>query len=370
MPGQAGLDDLLSRITDQRIPPSYDNQSKTWAVNSTVTSGVPSVWWTGANNYDWRSNRGSFNSPPDLHGRMKTVTGTTPQGIAPTVYYAKPEWGSETTDDPYELNLGPSAAINGWMGDPNRNGIMPVYDNIYSTAELEPVLRPYDSDTFRLPLRLSATLGVFAEEARFRTTTSSWDTTAITGTAAANLQSWLRQTGTSGTFVSGTSPISGTLGGEALRGERFDLNRPLTSQKPANYDPNDLYYVQRQAYFKDLYTLLCAILHPSGVILPAGKEKEYAQWAANVVEFRDADSTITPFEYDGNPLNGWTVDGNAADTNDATTAGGGVVWGAERPELLIMETSAWEDDKTGELFITLHRPWNAQAVATSGTVAG
>ena len=155
-----------------------------------------------------------------------------------------------------------------------------------------------------------------------------------------------------------------------MRGERFDLNRPLTSQKPANYDPNDLYYVQRQAYFKDLYTLLCAILHPSGVILPAGKEKEYAQWVANVVEFRDADSTITPFEYDGNPLDGWTVDGNASDTNDATTDGGGVVWGAERPELLIMETSAWEDDKTGELFITLHRPWNAQAVATTGTVAG
>jgi hypothetical protein len=369
MPGQAGLDDLLSKITDQRNPPSYDNQDKTWAVNSTITSGVPSEWWTGANNYNWSNTRGSYNSPPDLHGRMKrlAVPSTMPQGLAPSVYYAKPEWGSETTDDPYELELGNSAKVNGWMGDPNTNGIMPVYDNIYSTAELEPVLRPYDSDTFRLPLRLSATLGLFAEEARFRATTASWDSTAVTGTAAANLQSWLRSSGTN--FVSGTSPTSGTLGGEALRGERFDLNRPLTNLKPAQYDANDDYYLQRQAYFKDLYTLLCAILHPAGT-MPANKAKEYAQWAANVVEFRDADSTITPFEYDGNPLDGWSVDGNAETTNDATAASGGLAWGAERPELMIMETSAWEDDTTGELFIVLHRPWNAQAVATTGTVAG
>jgi len=367
MPGQAGLDDLLSKITDQRIAPSYNNQNKTWFVNAATTSGVPALWWTGSNSFNWNTYRTSYNSPPDLHGRMKRVAApaTTPQSISPSVFYAKPEWGSETIDDPYELELGQSAKVNGWMGDPNTNGIMPVYDNIYSTAELEPVLRPYDSDTFRLPLRLSATLGVFAEEARFRTTTSSWDTTAITGTAAANLQLWLRNSGSN--FVSGSSPITGTLGGEALRGERFDLNRPLTSQKPANYDPNDLYYVQRQAYFKDLYTLLCAVLHPAGTI-PPGKPQEYAQWAANVVEFRDADSTITPFEYDGNPLNGWTVDGNASDTNDATAAGGGVVWGAERPEVLITETSAWEDNTTGELFVVLHRPWNAVAFSTGTSI--
>jgi Tfp pilus assembly protein PilX len=374
MPGQVGLDDLLSKITDQRIPPSYNSQDKTWVIDTLTTPGVPALWWTGSNSFNWSNYRTSYNSPPDLHGRMKRVAvrSTTPQGIAPSVYYAKPEWGSETTDDPYEIELGHSAKVNGWMGDPNTNGIMPVYDNIYSTAELEPVLRPYDSDTFRLPLRLSATLGLFAEEARFRVTTSSWDTTAITGTAAANLQSWLRRSGSTGGFVSGTSPTSGTLGGEVLRGERFDLNRPLTSVKPPQYDPNHLYYVQRQAYFKDLYTLLCAILHPSGAI-PTGKPQEYAQWAANVVEFRDADSTITPFEFDGNPVDGWGVDGDATTTNDATSASGGIVWGAERPEILIMETSAWESitasSTTGELFITLHRPWNAAALSGSGTVA-
>ena len=35
-----------------------------------------------------------------------------------------------------------------------------------------------------------------------------------------------------------------------------------------------------------------------------------AQWAINVVDFRDADSIMTPFEYDANPYNGWITDGN------------------------------------------------------------
>ena len=35
-----------------------------------------------------------------------------------------------------------------------------------------------------------------------------------------------------------------------------------------------------------------------------------AQWAINVVDFRDPDSIMTPFEVDLNPFNGWDVDGN------------------------------------------------------------
>jgi hypothetical protein len=112
-----------------------------------------------------------------------------------------------------------------------------------------------------------------------------------------------------------------------------------------------------------------------------------AQWAINVVDFRDVDSIMTPFEYDENPFNGWNVDGNIA-----TDEGGDrkVVWGCERPELLITETLAFHDRRTedlgtdddtskktndpmmpdddydqrlrprGSLFIELHNPWSGQ----------
>lgn len=361
LPGNAATDDLLSQINDQRRPPRYDEQKNQWAVNTAASDGVPVEWWDAAANYDYRNSRTSFNSPPDLHGRMKTLARpATGSGIAPRLFYAKAEWGNETQDDPYELELGATAARNGWLADPNTNGFMPVYDNIFTMAELEPVLRPYDRDAFRLPLRLSATLGPLAEEARLRVTTDSWDTTAIAGKAAANIAQWIDACG--GSFKPATSPINGSLAGEVSRGECFDLNRPLTNDKPPSYDPNHPYYLQRQAYFKDLYTLICAVLHPTAAPSPA-KAKEYAQWAANVVEFRDADSTMTPFEYDADVLDGWTVDG------DATTPDGpAVIWGAERPELLIMQTSAWEDDKTGELFIVLHRPWNAEAHSNSASI--
>ena len=66
------------------------------------------------------------------------------------------------------------------------------------------------------------------------------------------------------------------------------------------------HYVQRQAFCKDLYTLLVA-LTPAGQF-NASKAADYAQWAVNVCDFRDADSTMTIFEYDLNPANGWDVD--------------------------------------------------------------
>jgi hypothetical protein len=361
LPGKAGDDDLVSQITDQRSPPSYDKNSKQWTVSGTGASGLPSGWWSGTAGQNWSALRGSYNSPPDLHGRMKTVTVKTNASITPRLGFSKIEWSGEAKDDPYELQLGPLATKNGWLADPNTSGVRPVYDNVYTVTELEAVLRPYDTDSFQLPLRLSATLGPLVEAARLKVTTTSWDTTAITGSAAANIARWIRTSGSS--FQPSKSPTSGSLGGEVARGERFDLNRPLTSDKPATYDPGALYYVQRQAYAKDLYTLLCALLHPSAPPSPS-KAKEYAQWAVNVVDFRDGDSTITPFDYDHNILDGWDADGDA-NTPDSS----GVVWGVERPEILIMQTSAWENDSTGELFVTLYRPWNAEAVSTSGTLA-
>ncbi len=69
-----------------------------------------------------------------------------------------------------------------------------------------------------------------------------------------------------------------------------------------------------------------------------------AQWAINVVDFRDPDSIMTPFEFDLNPWDGWQVDGRLT-TTDATTDRA-IVWGCERPELLLSENIAVHDRRT------------------------
>ena len=77
-----------------------------------------------------------------------------------------------------------------------------------------------------------------------------------------------------------------------------------------------------------------------------------AQWSINVVDFRDPDAMMTPFEYDENPFNGWECDGvlaAGADPLGVYVPDGPetkVVWGCERPELLITETIAAHDRRT------------------------
>jgi hypothetical protein len=103
--------------------------------------------------------------------------------------------------------------------------------------------------------------------------------------------------------------------------------------------------------------------------------RQVAQWAVNCADMRDPDSIQTAFEYDENPWDGWNVtnganvfpldgdcstDENYAMVRDLTAVGlpvsaptptaiaatlqtRGVVWGAERPELLITEGMAWHN---------------------------
>lgn len=82
----------------------------------------------------------------------------------------------------------------------------------------------------------------------------------------------------------------------------------------------------------------------------SGDEKEFnlAQWAVNAVDFRDADSIMTPFEFDLNPFNGWDVDGIIG-TGDDTHVERALVWGSERPELLITESLVYHDRRTEDL---------------------
>lgn len=101
----------------------------------------------------------------------------------------------------------------------------------------------------------------------------------------------------------------------------------------------------RELYARNLYILLMAISSPVDPTNPTAfpvvdsatadpdlhKARRIAQWAINVVDFRDKDAIMSRFAYDPTPLNG---DG----TWDTTAAN--VVWGVESPELIFSESLA------------------------------
>ncbi len=397
--------------------------------NVSANNGVPPLWWNTSNaSFNWLagqaglpSPRAIYSSPPDLHGRMKTLTrdrlwevaidlngdgdtndpGETPPGgasdkdgdgretygLVPRLAYAKPEWSTaanpaaETDGNPYEVQLSSVETKGGYLHAPSTDGTStasPMAGNPFTFGELEALLRPYDVDVNLLPPRLAAMLGTVAEQMRTRLTTESWDTTAITDGSAAG--AWRRITdaiqanvsATDAATLYGNSPREGILSGEIARGERFNLNRPLTGELQNQYNASDLYYVQRQAYFKDIYTLL-VLLDDDPTNLTAAELAKLAQYAANVVEFRDADSTMSPFEYDTDIFNGWDVDGDVT-TNDGGSERGDIIWGAERPEIVIASGVGWESSDGGdhgEIYISLHRPWHDKALAAVATqIAG
>ncbi|MEN6406974.1 MAG: hypothetical protein ABFC77_10945, partial [Thermoguttaceae bacterium] len=73
-----------------------------------------------------------------------------------------------------------------------------------------------------------------------------------------------------------------------------------------------------------------------------------AQWAVNVVDFKDRDSIMTPFIYNPTPFtsSGWDEATYHLGLPKADGSDTHVVWGCERPELLISETLAFHDRRT------------------------
>ena len=301
----------------------------------------------------------------DLQGRLQTFA-TPSGGPVPTLGYAKADTSSEFQDDPYEVQLDYDRRRTE-LNDPRTagRGPSPIPDNPFSPAELERVLRPYDDDTTRLPHRMAALLGSQAEGARFVVTSDSWDTASLLGDAAQRIYDYFAAIppallheqmpeGAWSAVVDGTRPPNNLLPAEFAAGLRMDVTRPVEGRRG-----------QRRLFFKDLYMAAVALSTLPGMNPSPDVAANCAQWAANVIEYQDADSTMSRYEYDIEPLDGWNVDGDPAtkDTDAAT------VWGAERPEVVITQTLAWEDSDTkqGELFVVLHHPWDARF---NGGVAG
>jgi hypothetical protein len=104
----------------------------------------------------------------------------------------------------------------------------------------------------------------------------------------------------------------------------------------------------RQIFARQLYCLLKLLVNSSFNVpvdvdgngqpgQPQDNSRFLAQWAVNVVDFRDSDSINTYFDYDPNPFDqdGWVPSQR--------------VWGVERPEILLSETIALHDRRTEDL---------------------
>ncbi|WP_254513328.1 hypothetical protein [Anatilimnocola floriformis] len=162
--------------------------------------------------------------------------------------------------------------------------------------------------------------------------------------------------GTNGSIPSGGNLPNGFSGIRGYHANSVDADNDGAQDGVAG-PTNDRGYA-RQVLARHLYCLMLALNGTGNTASPApganynppngpaggtspATARMFAQWAVNIVDFRDVDSIMTCFEYDTNPWNGWQVDGNPATTAGETERG--VVWGCEAPELVLTEGFAMHD---------------------------
>jgi len=315
------------------------------AVNQQTSTGTNAILntTTGGTDSIYTLTIAGSNAVADLKGQTRIyMTAPSAGQLTPTLNFYRPSWsgtaGSDSIDDPYETRLDSAAPR---FGDIRRPAVAAGAndDNPFTLAELERVLRANDPDAPQLPQRLASGLEDLAQRSRMTITTDSWDTPGLTGLAARQIEDFIAASGTSWGLA------SNVMSPDIAAGLRFNINRPVLSGTTA------VALAQQQEYCKGLYTLVRAL---GGISLSPA---EAAQWAANVLDFRDADAALTRFVYDTDLSNGWQI-----------TASSPVVYGAERPEVVITETAAWRDldSNQSQLFVNLHRP-AASAVLIAAT---
>lgn len=280
------------------------------------------------------------NSPTDLNVRMKMFNGPSTAGV-PTIYFYTPDrTANDFLESPYMLRLDVDGPRGQEIRRPTAKANAPTADNPFTLAELERVLRQFDGDAGTLPPRLAATLDDFAERSRVTVTTDSWDTPAMAGAAMTKIRDSMRQFAEPAVTIDSlargnkAANVYDTLSPDVSAGLRFDINRPLDHPAVST----SLIPSIKERYCRHVYSLLVALGQPAN--------QQTAQWAANVCDFRDPDSTMTRFRYDTNITDGWDVDDNVD------------VLGAERPEVVITETVAYP----GFLAVVLYHPWDAKVV--------
>jgi len=314
--------------------------------------GLPSVYKTGPSGYG---------SPPDVFGRQTVGMDQTGHPLW-TWGIVNGDHGSETIDDPYELDL----SINGSLG----------IDTPYTVAELEPVLRYFDLDRISLPQRLlndapQTLRDPLAVLNRTRVTTLSrravsWEVedpvAVLNRTRVTTLSSHISGLDAPWPDNAGPDNWAAILPFEFFFAQKMDLNRlwgtgrddpdvvtgnvngtvddpsESTAGQFRNDVPGDA--TPRQIYARHLYCLMLAAIDDYRFPFPEDlndserrklTKRRIAQWAVNVVDFRDPDGIMTPFPYDPEPFDegGWTPTS--------------IVWGLEYPDLIITEATAMHD---------------------------
>lgn len=327
----ASLGSAFPSVNQRRVPPlvgaihgrygpngvpgaNVDDSDAYQLTSGSATPGY-TTWVTGAN------------TVADLQGRLKIyMTGSS---SSPTLNFFSPATVSDYTDDPYESRFDEGAPR---FGSSRRNNVQSASqndDNPFTLGEMERILRANDADANQLPQRLAAGISDYAQRARMTITTDSWDTPAITGTAASQIESFIASfmVHQNQNAWSGSNTV---VSPDVAAGLRFNLNRPVSTD------------AERQEYCKGLYTLAIALD-------PTLDKDTAAQWAVNALDFRDSDSVFTKFSYDTTLSRsaGWQVP--PSPPNEA--------WGMERPELVIQ--SITNNSSTGKLDVTLFHPYRA-----------
>ncbi len=311
----------------------------------------------------------SYSTPLDIHGRFGYAYPSTgfpavmPSSDALTSTLTA-RLGGEATNSPYEMNFA-TRPFNS------------IADNPFNPSEMEYFLRPFDRDAEVLRNRLSEspTLGPALFNARNFITTESWEVPTAPGHLAQFLYEQMIANGV--TPTNATTELNEMFAIDIARGLRFNLNRPFGDGADDNAnlvvdDPLELATDQavahpnasavllqnpgtttndaRIAFARQLYVLAYMVARPTNRDLNRDgmvdvNDKHFlAQWVANIVDYRDADSINFGFEYDLNPYDGWGVDGDLATDEGAGVRG--FVWGAERPELLLTEAVGLHDRRT------------------------
>jgi len=278
--------------------------------------------------------------------RVELETSQNSRSAVPKMVYYCPDWTKAGyVDDPYELRLDDNAPRPASLRSSTSSATTPN-DNPFTLADLEGVLRQFDIDAPTVSPRLAVALDAASQRSRMLVTTDSWDTPGLTGAVATEINA----------YIKGLACDPGeVMSPDVLAGLRFDLNRPfMTGTAEA---------ASKEDFCKHLFTLLVALGRPA--------DATTAQWAANVVDFRDPDSKFTRFQFDTTPEDGWNKP-RASGTTTASDPGwnsANVVWGVERPEVVLAQTLAWREEnnlQAGELFVSLHRPWMAEMIQARG----
>ncbi len=341
----------------------------------------------GATN-DYAKELSSYGSPPDFHGLSAIALDHAGQ---PLIVHLNLDLNlnfpaSSLIDNPYETNLVDANGQDGLVGPADlagllRSGDFDSYSQLeaYSAFVPDPNTNPTTADiaashrnrnivthaSFDIPMpripgdplqqftawsyspadeaEVYPTEMLFGQKMNINRVFGDGDLDTVWTTAAHN------RVVTGNRVVDEANEIERLRTTNASEYQRWRNDVPFDSPNPQ--------YPLRQAYARHLYCLLMATTYdPANPANPTTMDldsdgnpdtpQDVAQWCVNVVDFRDADSIMTPFEFDTNLTNGWNVDGDLATTGDPDR---GVVWGCERPELLLTEALATHDRRTEDL---------------------